>query len=88
MGAVPVGHNFIIDLKDVPCEEEDMGETNAYHFSLKDADGYPSLTEEDKNILDIIIDRHERTVYAANPVIMKLSSSLFDPNVKIFKYIS
>lgn len=33
MGAVPVGHNSIIDLKDVPCEEVDMGETNAYHFS-------------------------------------------------------
>ncbi len=57
MGAVPVGHNFIIDLKDVPCEEEDMGETNAYHFSLKDAGGYPSLAEEDKNILDIVIDK-------------------------------
>ena len=35
MGAVPVGHNSIIDLKDVPCEEVDMGETNAYHFSLE-----------------------------------------------------
>ena len=27
MGAVPVGHNYIIDLKDVPCEEVDLGET-------------------------------------------------------------
>ena len=27
MGAVPIGHNSIIDLKDVPCEEVDMGET-------------------------------------------------------------
>ena len=27
MGAVPIGHESIIDLKDVPCEEEDMGET-------------------------------------------------------------
>ena len=34
-GAVPVGHNSIIDLKDIPCKEVDMGETNAYHFSLK-----------------------------------------------------
>lgn len=25
MGVVPVGHNSIIDLKDVPCEEVDMG---------------------------------------------------------------
>ena len=29
-GPVPVGHNSIIDLKDVPCEEIDMDETNAY----------------------------------------------------------
>lgn len=28
-----------------------------YHFSLKDAGGYPSLAEEDKNILDIVIDK-------------------------------
>ena len=27
MGAVPVGHNSIIDLKNVPCEEVDIGET-------------------------------------------------------------
>lgn len=33
MGAVPVGHNSIIDLKCVPCEEVDMGETYAYLFS-------------------------------------------------------
>lgn len=32
MGAVPVGHNSIIDLKNVTCEEVDLGETNAYHF--------------------------------------------------------
>ncbi len=57
MGAVPVGHNFIIDLKDVPCEEVDMGETNAYYFSLKDADAFPTLSDEDKSILDIVIER-------------------------------
>ncbi len=57
MGAVPVGHNSIIDLKDVPCEEEDMGETYAYHFSLKDVDTFPALSDEDKNILDIIIEK-------------------------------
>lgn len=28
MGVVPVGYNSIIDLKDVPCEEVDMGEKN------------------------------------------------------------
>ena len=34
MRAVPVGHNSIIDLRGVPCEEIDLGETNAYRFSL------------------------------------------------------
>lgn len=57
MGAVPVGHNSIIDLKDIPCEEVDMGETNAYHFSLKEVVSFPSLSDEDKNILDIVIEK-------------------------------
>ncbi|MBR2036710.1 MAG: DUF4065 domain-containing protein [Lachnospiraceae bacterium] len=57
MGAVPIGHESIIDLKDVPCEEEDMGETYACHFTLSEATTYPSLTEDDKKILDIVIDK-------------------------------
>lgn len=57
MGAVPVGHNSIIDLKDVPCEEVDMGETNAYHFSLKDATSFSALSDEDKGVLDIVIEK-------------------------------
>lgn len=57
MGAVPVGHNSIIDLKNVPCEEVDMGETNAYHFSLDEAISFPALSDEDKNILDIVIGK-------------------------------
>ncbi len=57
MGAVPVGHNSIIDLKDVPCEEVDMGETYAYHFELKSESVFPSLNDDDKRILDIVIDK-------------------------------
>lgn len=57
MGAVPVGHNSMIDLKDVPCEEVDMGETNAYHFSLKEEGSYPSLSKEDINVLNIVIEK-------------------------------
>ena len=57
MGAVPVAHNSIIDLRNVPCEEVDMGETNAYHFSLKEAVSFPALSEEDQSILDIVIDK-------------------------------
>lgn len=55
MGAVPVGHNSIIDLKDVPCEEVDMGETSAYYFSLSGKQTFPKLSNEEKDILDIVI---------------------------------
>ena len=57
MGAVPVGHNSIIDLKGVPCEEVDMGETNAYHFLLNGEQTFLALSEEDKRILDIVIEK-------------------------------
>ncbi len=57
MGAVPIGHNSIINLKDVPCEEVDIGETNAYHFSLKGVTTFSFLTADDKNILDAVIEK-------------------------------
>lgn len=57
MGAVPVGHNSIINLKNIPCEEVDMGETNAYHFSTKEETLFPFLTEEDKGVLDVVIEK-------------------------------
>lgn len=57
MGAVPVGHNSIIDLKDVPCEEVDMGETNAYHFSLSGEQTFSALSKEEKDILDVVIEK-------------------------------
>ena len=57
MGAVPIGHDSIIDLSGVPCEEVDMGETYAYYFNLKGGSDYPALNEEDKRIMDIVIAR-------------------------------
>lgn len=57
MGAVPVEHNSIIDLKDVPCEEVDMGETYAYHFSLSGKQTFSELSEEEKAILDVVIEK-------------------------------
>lgn len=57
MGAVPIGHNSIIDLKNVPCEEVDLGETIAYHFSISGADAFHALSDEDKKILDIVIEK-------------------------------
>ena len=55
MGAVPIGHDSIIDLKNVPCEEVDMGETTAYHFSLQEGVIVSFLSEEEKDILDYVI---------------------------------
>lgn len=57
MGAVPVAHNSIINLKDVPCEEVDMGETNAYRFSLSGVSVFPSLSEDDKKVLNKVIEK-------------------------------
>ena len=57
MGAVPVGHNSFIDLSNVPCEEVDIGETNVYHFYLKEATVFPALSEEEKDILDVVIEK-------------------------------
>ena len=57
MGAVPIGHESVIDLKGVPCEEVDMGETYAYHFYLKEDVKESSLSNEDREILDVVIDR-------------------------------
>ncbi len=57
MGAVPIGHNSIIDLKGVPCEEEEMGEGSAYHFVLKGEKRFPSLSKEDIQLLDTVIGK-------------------------------
>ena len=52
-----MGHNSFIDLNSVPCEEVDIGETNAYHFFLKEATEFPALSEEEKDILDVVIEK-------------------------------
>ena len=57
MGAVPIGHNFLMNLKNVPCEEVDMGETTAYHFSLREKVSFSFLSEEEKEILDDVIKK-------------------------------
>ena len=57
MGAVPVDHNSIINLKSVPCEEIDMGETTAFYFSLNGKICFPYLSNEDTDILNIVIEK-------------------------------
>ena len=57
MGAVPIGHDLIIELKEVPCEEIEMGDGTAYRFKLSTPCVFAALTEEEKEILDKVIKR-------------------------------
>ena len=54
MGAVPESHDYIIKLKGVPCEIRQINEAEAYFFHTNEKN-YPTLTNEDKEILDIVI---------------------------------
>lgn len=57
MGAVPVGHDSLIELEGVPCEEIEIGDGTAYHFTLKEKPDCTTLTDADKEILDVVIKR-------------------------------
>ena len=54
--AVPVGHNSILDLRGVPCEEIDLGETKAYRFSLNGKQEFPALSKEE-DILNFVTEK-------------------------------
>ena len=57
MGAVPIAYQSIIALKNIPCEEIEIGEICACHFSLKKLVTYPSLSQDDIKILDEVIEK-------------------------------
>lgn len=57
MGAVPIGHESIIDLKGVICEEVEIGDGTAYRFCASGNREYPSLEEGDRKILDKVIGK-------------------------------
>lgn len=57
MGAVPVAHDFIIDLRGIHYEEIEMGDGTAYRFLPTESKEYPYLTKEDREILDVVIRR-------------------------------
>lgn len=57
MGAVPIAHESIIDMKDIPCEEEYIGDLTAYHFVAYDKMIINSLSKEELEILDLVIDK-------------------------------
>lgn len=56
MGAVPLQYDLIIDLKGVTYEEVDFAEGSGYHFIGTSNKEYTHLSEEDKNVLDKIIE--------------------------------
>ena len=55
MGAVPIAHKSIIDLKGVSYEEEEFADGSGYRFVKTSDDDYTVLTNEDIDILDKII---------------------------------
>ena len=60
MGAVPIAHDFIIDLNGINYEEIEMGDGTAYRFLPTENQIYSHLTEEDKQILDTVIQKFGR----------------------------
>lgn len=56
MGAVPVAHRSIMDLKGIAYEEIEYGDNTGYRFMPDQKEEYPFLLPEDKDILDTIID--------------------------------
>jgi len=57
MGAVPVAYESIVDLSAIHCEEIDMGDGTGYRFLPTEDKTYMALSDEDKEILDVIIQR-------------------------------
>lgn len=57
MGAVPVAHDSIIDLKGVVYDEIEIGEGTAYRFTAQEDKIYFNLDLEEKNILDRVIEK-------------------------------
>jgi len=59
-GAVPVAHKLIVDLKGIEYEEIEFEDGIGYRFEPTDNHTYPTLTEEDRIIIDDIIKEFGR----------------------------
>lgn len=57
MGAVPIGHDTIIELKGIDYDEIEIGDGTAYKFCSTDNRKYPYLNNNDKKILDNVIEK-------------------------------
>ncbi len=56
MGAVPIAHKSIIDLKGIAYEEIEYEDGCGYHFIESHRDSYPFLLQDDIDVLDTIIE--------------------------------
>ncbi len=57
MGAVPVAHELLISLDGINCEETEKDDGTIYNFRPTENKTYPNLTEQDRSVLDTIIER-------------------------------
>jgi hypothetical protein len=57
MGAVPIGHDAIIELKGINYEEIEIGDGTAYKFCQSGNNEYPYLNDNDIQILDKVIEK-------------------------------
>lgn len=57
MGAVPIAHKSIIDLKGIVCEEIEFENGSGYKFIKSNCAKVDSLTREDIDVLDKIIEK-------------------------------
>lgn len=55
MGALPIAHKSILNLKGLSIEEIEHGNSTGYRFLRAENKEYTMLTKEDKDILDVII---------------------------------
>ena len=60
MGAVPVAYSSIMNLNTIHCEEISMGDGTGYRFLPTEDKEYLHLTQEDRDILDVVIRRFGR----------------------------
>ena len=62
MGALPIAHKLIIDLKGINYDEVEFEDGSGYKFIQSELNEFTYLTSEDINVLDTIIEKFGKTV--------------------------
>ena len=56
MGALPIAHDTLIELNGIRYKEIEFEDSTGYHFLPDDKPDYPSLSSEDMQVLDTVIE--------------------------------